>query len=430
MSLFEPTLEAAQARLAAVNPDAYARTRNALNGAVTRLSPYLTHGVLSLREVYESVNARHPLDAKHKFVFELGWRAYWHHVWNHLGEGIHQSIHTGLLDDEAYQAEMPADVLEARTGIPAIDLAVRELYETGYLHNHARMWLASYVVHLRKVHWHAGAQWMLGHLLDGDLASNHLSWQWVAGTGSSKPYLFNADNVAKYASAQWHSPGTAIDTSYESLDDVARGAEPINTRFDARRADSGMEQPRLYALPMHNTPQQVWQPPGTTGIDVTGQNIWLHHPWSLRAWTPECSAQVKEEPAKRAGDTEQSTLASTLPSAYRVPSIQIAAGFEQCHATTPWSTRRWDFVTRGLQAHTGHLWWGSAEQMANALQHANSVHWQPNPHVDPALSRLQNLLHGLNPQLTVGPRPTQDLFEPVNRHCRSFSDWWKRTRIA
>ena len=124
MSLFEPTLEAAQARLATVDPDAYARTRNALDGAVTRLSPYLTHGLLSLREVYESVNARHPLDNKHKFVFELGWRAYWHHVWAHLGNNIHQSIHAGLLPDDAYQPEMPADVLEARTGIPAIDLAV------------------------------------------------------------------------------------------------------------------------------------------------------------------------------------------------------------------------------------------------------------------------------------------------------------------
>ncbi|MEN9467205.1 MAG: hypothetical protein RL081_1206, partial [Pseudomonadota bacterium] len=91
---FEPTLQAAHVRLAAVNPDAYARTRNALEGAVTRLSPYLTHGFLSLREVYETVHARHPLNVQHKLVFELGWRAYWRHVWEHLGDGIHQSIHT------------------------------------------------------------------------------------------------------------------------------------------------------------------------------------------------------------------------------------------------------------------------------------------------------------------------------------------------
>ena len=434
MSQFEPTLQAAHARLAAVNPDAYARTRNALDGAVTRLSPYLTHGLLSLREVYEAVHARHRLDNKHKFVFELGWRAYWHHVWAHLGDGIHQSIHAGLLPDDSYQPVMPDDVLEARTGIPAIDLTVRELYATGYVHNHARMWLASYLVHLRKVHWHVGAQWMLGHLLDGDLASNHLSWQWVAGTGSSKPYLFNADNVAKYAPAQWNSPGTAIDTSYEALDEVARGTAPIHTRLDARRADAGMAQPQLRTSPLDNTPQQVWHPTGTSRIDVTGQDVWLHHAWSLSAWTPECSAPCPP-PALRAPPLPaQNTLAPTRPGAQHDAThrkaIHIAAGFESCHANTPWSARRWDFVTRGLQAQTEHLWWGNAEEIAYALQHAKSVHWQPNPHVDSALTRLQNLLHELNPQQTVGPHPSPDLFEPVERHCRSFSDWWKRTRIA
>jgi deoxyribodipyrimidine photolyase len=81
--------------------------------------------------------------------------------------------------------ELPADIREATTGVPVVDMAVRTLYATGMLHNHARMWLASYVVHVRKVHWRCGADWLYGHLLDGDLASNHLGWQWVAGTGSS-----------------------------------------------------------------------------------------------------------------------------------------------------------------------------------------------------------------------------------------------------
>ena len=90
MPNFEPSRQAAQARLAAVQPDDYARTRNALDGAVTSLSPYLTHGFLSLPEVFAAVHARHPLHAQHKFVFELGWRAYFRHVWAQLGDGIHQ----------------------------------------------------------------------------------------------------------------------------------------------------------------------------------------------------------------------------------------------------------------------------------------------------------------------------------------------------
>ena len=206
LNIFAPTREAALARVAAVRPADYARSRNAIEGAVTQLSPYITHGFVTLPEVLAGVAARHRLDVQHKFVFELGWREYFRHVWLHRGTDILDSLHQGLLPEHGYSTELPADIRQGRTGVPAIDMAVRTLYTTGYLHNHARMWLASYVVHLRKVHWRTGADWMVAHLLDGDLASNHLSWQWVAGTGSSKPYLFNADNVARYAPAAWHSP--------------------------------------------------------------------------------------------------------------------------------------------------------------------------------------------------------------------------------
>jgi len=194
---FPPTLDAARARLADVHPQAYASSRNRIDGAVSRLSPYITHGFISLPEVLASVITRHALHVQHKFVFELGWREYFRHVWQHRGGQIFQSLHEGPCPEHIYDPELPADIREARTGIPAIDRAVCTLYRTGYLHNHARLWVASYVVHLRKIHWRAGADWMVSHLLDGDLASNHLSWQWVAGTGSAQPYLFNAENVAR-----------------------------------------------------------------------------------------------------------------------------------------------------------------------------------------------------------------------------------------
>ena len=188
-------------------------------------------------EVLAGVAARHALDVQHKFVYELGWRAYFRHVWQHRGDGILQSLHEGPLPDDAYARELPADIRQACTGVPVVDEAVRTLYATGMLHNHARMWLASYVVHVRKVHWRVGADWLYGHLLDGDLASNHLSWQWVAGTGSSKPYLFNADNVARYAPAPWHSPGSVIDTSYEALD--RHGAPAACATRPGRTAHAG-----------------------------------------------------------------------------------------------------------------------------------------------------------------------------------------------
>ena len=88
------------------------------------------------------------------------------------------------------------------------------------MHNHARMYVASYTVHARRVKWQAGAGWFLHHLLDGDPASNNLSWQWVASTFSHKPYIFNLENVAKYFGGQVDiSPAanTPLDASYETL---------------------------------------------------------------------------------------------------------------------------------------------------------------------------------------------------------------------
>jgi deoxyribodipyrimidine photo-lyase len=361
------------------------------------------------------VNAEHRLDARHKFVYELGWRAYYRHVWSHQGENIHRSLHAGPLPDDAYQTEIPTDILEARTGVAAIDQAIRELYVTGYVHNHARMWLASYLVHLRKVHWHAGAQWMIGCLLDGDLASNHLSWQWVAGTGSSKPYLFNAENVAKYAPTPWHCSGTSIDTSYEELDEIARSRAAINTRPDIHRAAEGIPQPELSVSPPMSAPKagfpetrhtpaspSTWHTPDAADSSLKGRDVWLHHPWSIG--TPSRGIS---------NDT-----------------VHIGIGLAAAHAATPWSQQRWDFVTRGLQANTSRLWWGSAEQLAHALQLARSVRWHPDPHIDIEVSRLQTCLQSPGPHPNVGAVVIPDLFEPVDTYCRSFSQWWGRTGIV
>ncbi len=192
----------ALSRLAAMDPLAYGQTRNHVAGAVTGLSPWIRHGVLSLAEVRDAALARvsDPAQAA-KLVSELGWRDYWRQVYLAVGDAI-------LEDLEAPAARwrrtllgfVPDDVREARTGMACIDAFVHRLHGTGWLHNHERMWLASWLVHVRGVHWRAGADWFLEHLLDGDPASNHLSWQWVAGTFSAKPYLFNRENLETFTS--------------------------------------------------------------------------------------------------------------------------------------------------------------------------------------------------------------------------------------
>ena len=376
---FAPTLAAAQARIAAVRPAAYARTRNALDGAVTGLSPYITHGFVTLTDVLAGVAARHTLDMQHKLVFELGWRAYFRHVWQHRGEGILRSLHEGLLPDDAYASELPADIRQACTGVPVIDEAVRTLYATGMLHNHARMWLASYVVHVRKVHWRAGADWLYGHLLDGDLASNHLSWQWVAGTGSRKPYLFNADNVARYAPASWHSPGSVIDTSHEALDRMAR--QP-RREHDAAPCSPPLLEPPLGAKPSDEL--------GLTAPDaaaVTGRDVWLVHPWSLG-----------HVPAALAADT--------------VVIGVVLAGF---HQAWPWSERRWRFVGSRMAELAAQRWHGDAAAIGAALAGAHSVRSIAEPHLAPWLSRWA--------ECEAAPA----LFPPVEQRCDSFSQWWART---
>lgn len=187
-------------RLHAVRPGAYARSRNFLDGAVTRLSPYIRHGLITLAEARDYALSVACVDTAEKFVKELAWRDYWQRVLLAIGQGVRESREawkTGF-SEEDYAPELPQDIADGTTGKACIDGFVATLRREGWLHNHARMYLASYVVHTRRIHWRAGAEWMLGHLIDGDLASNHLSWQWVASTFGAKPYIFNRDNLERY----------------------------------------------------------------------------------------------------------------------------------------------------------------------------------------------------------------------------------------
>ncbi|MFM5980136.1 MAG: FAD-binding domain-containing protein [Sphaerospermopsis kisseleviana] len=193
--------KAAKAKLKQVDPVAYAKTRNSLTGAVTRLSPYIRYGVLSLREIRDDILERveNPEDAS-KLINELGWRDYWQRLYVKLGKGIwenQEEYKTGYKVAD-YAKNLPEDIIEGKTGLVCIDNFSQELRKTGYLHNHMRMWLAAYIIHWRRIQWQAGAKWFLQHLLDGDPASNNMSWQWVASTFSHKPYFFNRENLERY----------------------------------------------------------------------------------------------------------------------------------------------------------------------------------------------------------------------------------------
>jgi deoxyribodipyrimidine photo-lyase len=217
---------AADRALAAIEPQRYRETRNHLDGAVTRLSPYIRHGIVSLAEARDVALRRvaRPADAA-KFVSELGWRDYWRRVYAELGERVWQDRElwkTGYGPAD-YSDTLPPEVPAARSGLACMDAFARELRQTGYLHNHARMWVAAWIVHWLRVRWQAGARWFLAHLLDGDPASNNLSWQWVASTFSHKPYFFNRENLERYTDARYCSGCAAreacpFDGSYAALE--------------------------------------------------------------------------------------------------------------------------------------------------------------------------------------------------------------------
>ena len=190
---------------------------------MTRLSSYIRHGILSLNEVRNHAlsHCSEPVQIT-KFIQELAWRDFWQRVYATHPQWAWQDAEpykTGFLTDE-YTDALPHDIVAGETNSACINTFIHELTATGYIHNHARMYLASYIVHFRRVKWQAGAQWFLAHLLDGDVASNNLSWQWVASTFSNKPYIFNLENVTKYfASSVDVSPenNVVLDASYEAL---------------------------------------------------------------------------------------------------------------------------------------------------------------------------------------------------------------------
>ncbi|MGZ8258849.1 MAG: FAD-binding domain-containing protein [Methylotenera sp.] len=206
-------------KLNSIDVAAYARNHNFLNGTVTHLSPYLRHGCLTLNETFDSVKKRFGSQAE-KLLLKFAWRDYWRQVWYAEGNAIYSEMEPPKV--AIGHAPLSDDITQGKTGLPCMDAFINDLLTTGYVHNHARMWLASYVVHHRKIDWRAAADWFEAHLIDGDTASNHLSWQWVASTFSSKPYFFYKEILSRYTGEKYCAGCQAqcpFDASYETLNE-------------------------------------------------------------------------------------------------------------------------------------------------------------------------------------------------------------------
>ena len=192
----------------------YANGRNTDHGpgahkAVSVLSPYIRRRlVLEQDAVAAALAAPGPEDAE-KFVQEVIWRGYFKgwlerrpQVWASYVQGLDADL--AALDRDRRLRRDVDRAINGQTGLDCFDAWATELVETGYLHNHARMWFASIWIFTLGLPWRLGADFFFRHLLDGDAASNTLGWRWVAGLHTrGKPYPADAQNIATFTNGRF-----------------------------------------------------------------------------------------------------------------------------------------------------------------------------------------------------------------------------------
>jgi deoxyribodipyrimidine photo-lyase len=163
----------------------------------SRLSPYLHFGCISPREVEERLPDGQGPDA---FRRQLCWRDFYHHVLRHFPDNAHrefQERYRGAIawsdDEESFRAWC-----DGRTGFPLVDAGMRQLRREGYMHNRARLVVASFLTKDLGIDWRAGERWFMRLLLDGDEANNNGNWQWIASVGvDPAPYWRRLYNPAR-----------------------------------------------------------------------------------------------------------------------------------------------------------------------------------------------------------------------------------------
>jgi deoxyribodipyrimidine photo-lyase len=182
-------------------------------GNVSGLSAFIRHRLIYEGEILAATLQRHSPAAASKFIEEIFWRAYFKgwleqhpSVWLDYRSAVRALVES-LETDSDLGARYEA-ALRAETGIDCFDAWINELKSSGYLHNHARMWFASIWVYTLQLPWQLGADFFYRHLVDGDPASNTLSWRWVCGLHTKgKTYLARVSNIDSYTAGRFNPHG-------------------------------------------------------------------------------------------------------------------------------------------------------------------------------------------------------------------------------
>ena len=290
--------------LDAIDPVQYQVNRNYLGGS-TRLSVYITRGMLTLPQIRAHLATKYSTTQSYKLINELAWREYWQREWLIRSDDIFDDIKRN--QDGVESDDIPLSVTSAQTGILALDTGIKQLYETGYVDNHMRMWLSGLICNIAHTKWQKPAAWMYYHLLDGDPASNTLSWQWIAGTFSSKGYLPSQENINKYTKT--FQKNTIIDKSYEEL--------------------AIIETPLV--LNKRSTEELVWSSPKSDmlTIDKAKKTLLYHSFWLNKDWQKDIDANrilVLEPKWFARFPVSKKVTDAIIQIAKKIPQMQIYVG--------------------------------------------------------------------------------------------------------
>ena len=174
---------------------------------VSCLSPYITHGIISEKEIINKSLNKFSFAKNEKFIQEVLWRTYWK-GWLELRPNVWDDylIELKKIKEELKDNKEYLNAIEGKTNIECFNVWVNELKENNYLHNHTRMWFASIWIFTLELPWQLGAEFFMQHLYDGDAASNTLGWRWVAGIQTQgKHYLASEWNIKKFTNNRFQN---------------------------------------------------------------------------------------------------------------------------------------------------------------------------------------------------------------------------------
>ena len=184
----------------------YSSKRNYDFGPIDRtnvscLSPYISHRLIDEYEISKKVLSKHPYQKVEKYIQEIYWRVYWK-GWLELRPKVWSDFIEDLNTIE--ESKNYHQAVNGQSKIECFNDWVKEIKEYNYLHNHARMWFASIWIFSLGLPWQKGAEFFMKYLLDGDAASNTLSWRWVAGLQTKgKHYLAQTWNISKFLNKKY-----------------------------------------------------------------------------------------------------------------------------------------------------------------------------------------------------------------------------------